>query len=296
MNVYRIAATITVMVVRLVRWCVPRATPPAGRGRILAVIGHPAQVHKMRNLFSMLEERGYHVSIAAVDKEMTYRLLDEYGLAFHPVGAFRKGMIRKYLEMWRIDLRLYRLARSIDPDILIGVGSVYAAHVGHWVNRPVISFEDMENMEQIWMYEPFTAAVVTPRGSRLDLGAKQVRVNSYYPLAYLKDYTPAPRKIKEPYVVWRFIDWGATHDRNAYSEIFDLLYHSELFVGESLSMVAEAAMLGKNAILVTTLEAGTYEDMYEHGLFKKAADFIEPLEDMNEAMLEVIERELGRRG
>jgi predicted glycosyltransferase len=57
------------------------------------------------------------------------------------------------------------------------------------------------------------------------------------------------------------------------NEIHALMHHAELFVGESLTMASEAAILGTPAICISTINAGTLQDQIKRGLVKKFENF-----------------------
>jgi hypothetical protein len=117
---------------------------------------------------------------------------------------------------------MYNVLKNMNPDILVGIGSIRAAHASLLLKKPCISFEDTEHAtEQIRLYLPFAASVCTPSCYRGDIGPKQIRYNGYHELAYLHPdrFTPNPTVLTElgltegdPFIVVRFVSWQASHD------------------------------------------------------------------------------------
>jgi predicted glycosyltransferase len=191
--------------------------------RILFNIGHPAQVHLFKNLIWELERRGHQCKITTIAKDVSLYLLDAYGFKYEVVGEEKPTLATKALELFRVESRLYRIAHSFRPDILVGgVGNVYVAHVGKLLQKPSIVFDDTEhaNIDHRLM-DPFVSVICTPSCYRNDIGPKQVRYNGYHELAYLHPnrFNPNPAVLDElgliegdPFIIVRFVSWQASHD------------------------------------------------------------------------------------
>jgi uncharacterized protein len=191
--------------------------------KILFNIGHPAHVHLFKNLIRELERRGHHCKITAIAKDVSLYLLDAYGFEYEVVGQGMPTLTSKAIELVRIEARLYRIARSFMPDLLVGgVGNVYVAHIGKLIRKPSIVFDDTEHAKiDHLLMDPFVNVICTPSCYRGDLGPKQVRYNGYHELAYLHPYrfTPNPAVLDElslsegdPFIIIRFVSWQASHD------------------------------------------------------------------------------------
>jgi len=117
---------------------------------------------------------------------------------------------------------MYKCTQKVDPDILVGIGSIRAAHASLLLRKPCISFEDTEHAtEQIRLYLPFVASVCTPSCYRGEISQKQIRYKGYHELAYLHPnrFTPNPAVLDElglaegdPFIIVRFVSWQASHD------------------------------------------------------------------------------------
>jgi len=191
--------------------------------RILFNIGHPAQVHLFKNLIWELEHRGHQCKITTIAKDISLYLLDAYGFEYEVVGEGRPTLATKAMELMRVESRLYRIARSFGPDLLVGgVGNVYVAHIGKLLRKPSIVFDDTEHAKiDHRLMDPFVNVICTPSCYRGDIGPKHVRYNGYHELAYLHPnrFTPNPAVLAElglaegdPFIIVRFVSWQASHD------------------------------------------------------------------------------------
>jgi len=186
--------------------------------RIAVDVNHPAHVHFFRNFIREMEGRGHDVLVTASEKDVALRLLEEYGLDYVNLGAYGRSLGRKIAGIPRMDLRMYRIIRSFDPDVVLGFGSVRAAHASKLLGKPSIMFDDDEY--SFPYYAPFADAVFGFSGFK-KTGGKVVKINSYKELAYLHpDYfkpdTAALREMGvsagEEFALLRFVSWEAFHD------------------------------------------------------------------------------------
>jgi len=190
--------------------------------RIVVDINHPAHVHYFKNFIWEMGKKGHEVLIIASEKDISFKLLEDYNLEFENMGTYGTSLISKLANIPIMDIRLYRLMKTFKPDIFVGAGSIRAAHISFLLKRPCINFEDTEHSsEQIRLYLPFVAAVCTPSCFTRDLGKKQVRFNGYMELASLHPnrFTPNPAvlaqiglKENDPFIIVRFVSWQASHD------------------------------------------------------------------------------------
>jgi len=191
--------------------------------RVLFNIGHPAQVHLFKNLIWELERQGHQCKITTIAKDVSLYLLDAYKFEYEVVGEGKPTLATKALELLRVESRLYRIACSFRPDLLVGgVGNVYVAHVGKLLRKPSIVFDDTEHAKiDHRLMDPFVNVICTPSCYRGDIGPKQVRYNGYHELAYLHPnrFTPDPTVLTEldlaeddPFIIVRFVSWQASHD------------------------------------------------------------------------------------
>jgi len=191
--------------------------------KILFNIGHPAHVHLFKNLIWELERLGHQCKITTIDKDVSLHLLNAYGFEYEVVGKSRHTLWSKALELVRIELNLYSIARSFNPNVLVGgVGNVYVAHIGKIIRKPSIVFEDTEHARiEHCLMNPFVTSICTPSSYRHDLGKKQIRYNGFHELAYLHPnrFFPNPDVLDEIglskddiFIILRFVSWTASHD------------------------------------------------------------------------------------
>jgi len=190
--------------------------------RIVVDINHPAHVHFFKNFIWEMEEQGHQVVVTASQKDLAYTLLQKYGFTYIPLGCYGNSLFKKLVNLPLLDLKMYTVLKKMNPDILVGIGSIRAAHASLLLKKPCVSFEDTEHAtEQIRLYLPFATSVCTPSCYRGDIGPKQIRYNGYHELAYLHPnrFTPNSSVLAEiglteddPFIIVRFVSWEASHD------------------------------------------------------------------------------------
>ncbi|WP_349681002.1 DUF354 domain-containing protein [Methanosarcina sp. UBA411] len=190
--------------------------------RIVICMNHPGHVHLFKNFIWSMRKRGHEIIIAATEKDVSFKLLDNYDFNYINLGSYGTSLMQKLVNLPIIDLRLYKEVKKFGPDIFVGMGSILAAHVSFLLRKKCVIFEDTEHStEQIRLYLPFTDVVCTPSCFKDNLGKKQVRYNGYHELAYLHPnyFTPNSNVLRElglkendVFIILRFVSWNATHD------------------------------------------------------------------------------------
>jgi len=188
---------------------------------ILIDIGHPAHVHLFKNFAWKMQNKEHEIFFTVRDKEHEIYLLKIYGFNFKSFGKHYRSLIGKTLGLLRFNLKMLSSALLFKPDIFLSHGSIYAAHVAWLMRKPHISMEDTGNMEQVYLYKPFTKVILTPITLNKSLGSKQIQLRTYHELAYLKSayFLKSANVLKllnvksgEKYCVIRLVSWNATHD------------------------------------------------------------------------------------
>jgi predicted glycosyltransferase len=191
--------------------------------RILIDANHPAHVHLFRNAAREWESRGHRVFWTARNKDIVVDLLRYYGFEFQVLSTYRRGLARMALDLVVRDWKLFRLARQLRPDVMLGT-SVNITHVSRMVPARSIFFteSDPQLIRLIaYLSFPFADAIVMPDVLPDMWTIKQVKHTSYHELAYLhpKRFAPDPSVLYElgvapgePFFILRFIAWGASHD------------------------------------------------------------------------------------
>jgi len=189
--------------------------------KILIDIGHPAHVHLFKHFAWIMQKKGHLVLFTSREKEVAVHLLKAY--EFDPVvlGKSFRNILGKMWGMIKFDFLLAKVVLRFKADILLSAGSIYAAQVSWFFNKPHIAFEDTGNMEQIRLYRPFTKVILVSTDFHKELGYKQIRYNGYHELAYLhRDYFHPDKNIcsalkcnkSDRYIILRFVSWDASHD------------------------------------------------------------------------------------
>jgi len=214
--------------------------------RLLFIINTPAQAYTWKYIIQKLIKENQSVHIIAREYGSTTGLLDSFGFSyqtFKPVGS-KTGRILGTVNHLQ---SVYNLSHKFNPSLVIGFG-VDAALTAFRLRRPSIVFNDSEPIGiQNTVNKLFATTIVTPSCFKLNLGKKQVRVNSYKELAYLHpDYfTPDPSIFNElnippgtGYAVLRFNVFDAIHDigRKGFTVedqlrlVKDLLKYTRVFI------------------------------------------------------------------
>ncbi len=141
--------------------------------KILIDINHPAHVHYCKNFIWEMQKRGHKILITATDKEMTHQLLKNYQFDFISMGTHGNSIIKKIINLPKMDFKMFLAARNFKPDIFLGCGSIRAAHTAAILRKTCINLEDTEDsIGQIRLYRPFVQCICTPSCFLKPLGSK----------------------------------------------------------------------------------------------------------------------------
>ncbi len=189
--------------------------------KILIDIGHPAHVHLFRNLAIELIRDGSEVLFTCREKEFETDLLKHYGLPYKSLGRKYSGLAGKIFGIFRFGIREYLEGIRFKPDLFLSHGSYIAAHAAALLRKPHIALEDTYNFEQIWLYKPFTRAIITGDYDHPLKSSKVIKYSGFHELAYLHPCRFIPDNSvlgelgighNDKYVVMRFVSWKASHD------------------------------------------------------------------------------------
>ncbi|MGD2118987.1 MAG: DUF354 domain-containing protein [Chromatiales bacterium] len=190
--------------------------------KVLFDMVHPADVHFFKHAISSLQATGHEVIVASREKDVTLDLLDQYEISHYPITRKGQGALGLFWELIVRDVKLLWLSLKFRPDVYLGNNSPCSSHVAWLLRKPSLVFDDTEiHRHNRRLYYPFVSEVHTPACFRDDIGSKQLRFNSYHALAYLHPDHFVPDKsvlarngidVSEPYVLVRFVSWGAMHD------------------------------------------------------------------------------------
>ncbi|MFC1748185.1 DUF354 domain-containing protein [Pseudomonadota bacterium] len=231
--------------------------------KVLIDIGHPAHVHFFRNPIRLLKEQDHEVVITSRDKEFALDLLDGLGLQHYPLSTLKKGGILSLgKELISRDLALLKVVREIKPDVMVGIGGVFIAHVGKLTGIPSLVFYDTENATlQNAITYPLASAVIVPTCYETWVPRKRhIRYDGYHELSYLRpDIFSADRDIaianglaeSGNTFFLRMVSWQANHDIGENGWSAELLR----------KVVAKLSVSGK---VIISSETELPEDLVKH--------------------------------
>ena len=107
----------------------------------------------------------------ARDKDVMLKLLNIYGFKYEVISGYYYTMLGKMHNFIQTVRKLLKKARKMRPDMLIGVGDLYVAHVGRLIGKPSIVFTDTEDAKLANVLTfPFASVICTPSCFKEDLG------------------------------------------------------------------------------------------------------------------------------
>ncbi|WP_049981148.1 DUF354 domain-containing protein [Halolamina rubra] len=193
--------------------------------RLLVDVTHPAHVHLFRNAVETLRRRGHEVRVVAREKDVTLDLLSAYGIEHTSLSRARSGAAGTLREWTGRGLRLLRLARRFDPDVVLSRLNPTAAYVASALGVPNVVFHDTEVaglLDRVTL--PAAAVVATPAAFDRELPTEHLRYRGFHELAYLHParFEPDADRLRaygvdpdDPYAVVRLVAMDAHHDRGS---------------------------------------------------------------------------------
>lgn len=189
---------------------------------ILIEVRHPHHVHVFRHTYFELKEHGHNVKVIAVDKEMSYPLLERFNIPFEKVGSNKKGLINKIFNILSSTRKVNKIAKGFKADLLVGKASPTLAFTSFLRRKPYILFTDSENAKLLWtLIKRYVTTFVSPSCYEKSFGKNHIRFDGFLELAYLHKnyYNPDPSilsdlgiKKEEKFILIRFVSWNASHD------------------------------------------------------------------------------------
>lgn len=186
---------------------------------------HPAHVHFFRNFIKEMSSKGHRFVITAREKDCATQLLEAYGLKYELISRMSTGLAKQALELAGRTIRFLKIARSFQPDYLIGIMGPTIALAGKLLASKTVVFYNTEIafISNFFSY-PLADLVVTPSCYQRSVGRHHLTYQGYHTLAYLhpKRFTPDEGVLlskginsRKPYFVLRFVSWHASHDIRA---------------------------------------------------------------------------------
>jgi predicted glycosyltransferase len=190
--------------------------------KIMIGICHPKDVHFWKYIINNLENDGHEVKILAWNKDITLYLLNIYGFEYEIIGKSYKNLIGKSYDMFKSDLKVFKVTTKFKPNIFIH-GGPYLAHVSEIFRKVYIDYCDTEHAKLAHLTTfPFSDAIVTPSCFKKKINPKKhITFDGYSELAYLHpNYFKPDQSVlddldlskNDKFIIIRFVFWGASHD------------------------------------------------------------------------------------
>jgi uncharacterized protein len=190
---------------------------------LLVEIVHPADVlFFLRPIRAMLAS-GDRVTVASRHKDVAVALLDKHAIPHIPISRQRKGVGGLAVELVEREIALFRLARTVRPDVMAGFGGVAISHVGKMLGIPTLVIYDSDNASlQTRLAWPFVSRLLVPQDYAGNVPVRRtVRLpgtkdlSYFHPAAFTPDRSIAIAEGLDPAranVFIRTVRWGANHD------------------------------------------------------------------------------------
>jgi uncharacterized protein len=192
--------------------------------KILFDIGHPAHVHYFKHLIQRLLESGDQVYVVAREKDITFNLLEAFGIPYTSRGKGSNNIVLKFVYLFKGAFKIWKMARQNKIDCFISFASPYNAIAARLYGKPNITFDDTEhNKFNHKIYVPLSSVVLTPESFRKSMGEKQIRFAGSMDSAYLHPKYFFGKNVEFPErrdtkhkkkIILRFVSWNASHDIN----------------------------------------------------------------------------------
>ena len=219
--------------------------------KILIDIGHPAHVHFFYNPIRFWKEKGHDIIITSRKKEIATDLLDSFKLSHKTISSLsRGGIVWLAKELVERDKNLFKIIKKEKPDLLLGIGGIFIAHIGFITRTPSIVFYDTENatLSNLITY-PFCSEVVVPECYKSWTPPWHLKYPGYHELSYLHPNYFTPNKktavecglsLDRPTFLIRTVSWQASHDLSEKGWNIELLRQAVTFLKEKGKVLISA--------------------------------------------------------
>lgn len=190
---------------------------------ILFVTGHPAQIHNFRIVKQLLEKEGHKVVWASSKKDISFELLELYGIQAIELSRPKKSTFSKIVHLISNSLKIVRLMKREKVDIVVSRVSPYAAIASKIRRKKHIGLADTE-VSGIYdtIFSKFIDVLITSTTFGRELTKNQLRIPSNIELFYLHPnhfvpdhsiYSLLGIPQNANFALLRFINWDAYHDQ-----------------------------------------------------------------------------------
>jgi predicted glycosyltransferase len=190
--------------------------------RIIFDVGHPAQVYQFKEIYRILDQKGWECLFVAKDKEITKYLLETFNLKHIILSKNKKGIVNKIKNIPLDDYRFFKIVKSFNPDFILNRFSIHSGHISWILGIPNLGFSDTEHADKLHKLTlPFINYKFTGISYYKDLGKNHFRYNGNIELFYLHNsifvdscnpYDLLKINKNQKYCIVRFVSWEAHHD------------------------------------------------------------------------------------
>ena len=147
-----------------------------------------------------------------------------------------------------------KFCRKFKPDVLTGIGGIFAAHAGFFLRKPVVVWDDTEHAKLSHLITfPFAKVICSPSCYKKTYGKKHRKYAGYHELAYLHPnrFKPDLEIVKrlginpdQKYCILRFVSWAAHHDigQHGFSAVEKIRFVKKLSEYAKVYITSEAPL------------------------------------------------------
>lgn len=259
------------------------------------IIRHPEAARFFTPIYRELTSRGHDVSVFVREHTHTVQLLRSAGVPHHVLAGEPQSRGDLVAGHAAFEARLTAAARRRDVDVLTAIGGIAITHLAPLVGARSAVFVDWDRSGiGDTLVAALADVVCTPQFVTSSYGDAHVRYDGYHELAYLGSgrFSASRAAVSalgidrdSQYVVASFLTaesqswWDAasiashlddcgdlylTHDSAdpsgdlatlPLSETLDALAFADLYIGDSATTAAEAAILGTPSVLLQPQDA-----------------------------------------
>lgn len=191
---------------------------------ILFDIGHPGQVHLLKNVIKELKNRNHNIIITAKEIPAVVELLNRLDIAYISLGEKFDSILFKGLSQINYDFKLSRIIKKYNVDIAAG-SSITITHSSLLSKTKALVLDD-DDAEAVKLFSyfahPFADSIISPDALAHQRNNKKgITYKGTHELFYLhpKYFSPDINVVKDvgidtetPFFIFRFVSGKAYHD------------------------------------------------------------------------------------
>jgi len=184
---------------------------------ILFDIGHPAHVLLFREIIYELRKK-HRVIVTAKNKDITYALLEEYGIDFIKMGPPYQSHLKKIVFSFVFVLKLIKTITKYKINLVSSNTSFYAVIASFLTRRPCITLLTVDRDYYSFIFKILPSSVITSHSYKKFIKKNQIRLYGIFESSYVNCNFFSCKKLLrcDNYslrkVFVRFVDWSAYDD------------------------------------------------------------------------------------